>query len=339
VPQWDVHLLARYEKRHVLGTLGKLRIEDRPRLIFGSPFPQLERQRLGNVLRIRSSHPGLIEARTKLVAEGLWDYGPDPFLGFTRSDVAISLGIERGFFRRTLFGRFAVQHDRYLVPAGETTTDGSVVPDSYTYSFLEQELRLDLRDDEVRPRSGTLTSLRASEALRTPLSDWTILHLEPELRAFLPLPFAMTLGLRLSLAASFVSDARGDLDPQSRALGPNSYRLRGGGAQSNRGFVAGELGVGKEGGIRRWESTIELRVRLGVALGVALFLDLGDVNDRRRFRFDERNPAAGFGLRYLTPVGTLRADLGFRLGDVPEPRPRLLFGTPGALHVTIGEAF
>jgi outer membrane translocation and assembly module TamA len=76
-----------------------------------------------------------------------------------------------------------------------------------------------------------------------------------------------------------------------------------------------------------------------VALGVALFLDLGDVNDRRRFRFDERNPAAGFGLRYLTPVGTLRADLGFRLGDVPEPEPRLLFGTPGALHVTIGEAF
>ena len=39
VPQWDVHLLARYERRHVLGTLGKLRIEERPRLIFQHPSP------------------------------------------------------------------------------------------------------------------------------------------------------------------------------------------------------------------------------------------------------------------------------------------------------------
>ena len=39
-------LLARYERRHVFGSLGKLRLQDQPRLIFGVPFPDLEKQRL-----------------------------------------------------------------------------------------------------------------------------------------------------------------------------------------------------------------------------------------------------------------------------------------------------
>jgi outer membrane translocation and assembly module TamA len=71
-----------------------------------------------------------------------------------------------------------------------------------------------------------------------------------------------------------------------------------------------------------------------------LFYDMGDVNDQPRFRFGESNPAAGFGLRYSSPVGTLRADLGFRLGALDaEAEKHEWFGQPGALHITIGEAF
>jgi len=340
VPQWDTHLLGRYERRHVWGSLGKLRIEDQPRLILGRPFPELHDEQLGNVLRARLTEPALIEARTKLVIDGLWDYGPDPFRGFLRWDIAFSVGVERSFLRRSLSTRVALQHDRYLVNAGQSVVGDTPVPDSYAYSFLEQELRLDLRDDEVRPRQGAWFALRTAESVRMPLSDWTIFQIAPDARAFLPLPFEMTLALRLALAALLVSDPRADLDPVSRALGPNAYRLRGGGAQSNRGFVAGELGVGIEGGIRRWESSVELRLRLGNAFGVTLFYDMGDVNDQPRFRFGESNPAAGFGLRYSSPVGTLRADLGFRLGALDaEAEKHEWFGQPGALHITIGEAF
>ena len=340
VPQWDTHLFARYERRHLFGSLGKLRIEDQPRLIFGRPFPQLHDEQLGNVLTARLTQPALIEARTKLLVDGVLDYGPDAFRGFLRWNMAASLGVERSFLRRALSARLALQQDRYLVGAGQQATDGKPLPDSYVYAFLEQELRLDLRDDEVRPRRGAWFSLRTAESVRTPLSDWTTFQIAPDARAFLPLPFQTTLAFRLALAALLVSDARPDLDPVSRVLGPNVYRLRGGGAQSNRGFVAGELGVGTDGGIRRWESSLELRLRLGNAFGVTLFYDMGDVNDRARFRFDEPNPSLGFGLRYLSPVGALRADFGFRVGELDaEAQQRTLFGQFGAFHITIGEAF
>jgi outer membrane translocation and assembly module TamA len=140
----------------------------------------------------------------------------------------------------------------------------------------------------------------------------------------------------------FVLDARTEppLDAPSAELGPTTYRLRGGGAQSNRGFIAGELGNGREGGKRRWESSLELRIRLGGAFGVVLFYDMGDVHRGARFRFDHTNPSAGFGMRYLTVIGAIRIDLGFRLDDVPEEANSVrLFGAPGALHLTLGEAF
>jgi translocation and assembly module TamA len=340
VPQWDFHLLGRYEQRHVFGSLGKLRLEDRPRLIFGVPFPDLNHERLGNVLSARLTQPGLLEARTRLVAEGLVDYGPAPFLGFFRWDIALSVGLERAFFRRALSARLALQHDRYLVAPDQHTSDGSEVPDSYAYSFLEQELRLDLRDDEVRPRQGVWLSLRSAESLRMPLSDWTSLLLAPDTRVYVPLPFEMSLAARFAVAALLVSDARSDLDEVSRRLGPEAYRLRGGGAQSNRGFVAGELGVGTDGGIRRWESSIELRVRLGNALGITAFFDMGDVNDRPFLRFSAPHPALGGGLRYLSPIGTLRLDLGLRVGTIRADEARHeVFGAPGAFHLTIGESF
>ncbi len=339
VPQWDTHLLARYERRHVFGSLGKLRLEDQPRLIFGVPFPELRQERLGNVLRARLSQPGLLEARTELIAEGLLDYGPDAFLGFFRWDIALSMGLTRSFLRRVLFSRVALQHDRYLVDDGQRTSDGSPVPASYAYTFLEQELRLDLRDDEVRPRQGAWLALRAAESVRMPLSDWSTLLLAPDARVYVPLPFDMSLALRGALAALTVRAARADLDVASRALGPYAYRLRGGGAQSNRGFIAGELGVGGTGGIRRWEASLELRLRLGSAFGLTGFFDLGDVNDRARFRFEQANPAVGGGLRYLSPIGTIRFDLGFRVGKLDSPARDEVFGEPGALHLTIGEAF
>ena len=342
VPQWDVHLLARYERRHVLGTLGKLRIEERPRVILQAPFPDPERPKPGNTLRVHLSEPGLVEARTELGLEAVWDYGPDPFLGFERSDLILRLSAQRPFLRRSLFATVALQHDRFLVsdPA-ERTNEDKPVPSSYVYSFVDQELRLDLRDDPVQPRQGAHFSVLASESVRAPFSDWTLIRLLPDARVYLPLPFDMVLALRFALGALFVLDARDDppLDAISALLGPTSYRLRGGGAQSNRGFVASELGAGREGGRRRWESSVELRLRLGNEFGVVLFYDMGDVNQGRALRFDQPNPSAGFGLRYLTFIGAIRVDLGFRLGEAEGTADTHVFGAPGALHLTLGEAF
>ena len=40
VPQWDLHLVATYEHRNFLGGLRRLRLEERPRLLFLEQFPR-----------------------------------------------------------------------------------------------------------------------------------------------------------------------------------------------------------------------------------------------------------------------------------------------------------
>jgi outer membrane protein insertion porin family/translocation and assembly module TamA len=105
------------------------------------------------------------------------------------------------------------------------------------------------------------------------------------------------------------------------------------------------------GGATLWESSVELRFDLAGPLNAVLFVDASDVS-RRRFdiRLDYPHLSAGPGLRYTTPVGPIRLDLGFRIpgaqrvdGDLdPREQPRpFSFGVKGAfaLHFSIGEAF
>jgi len=350
IPQWDLHVFGNYEKRHVFGTLGRLGIEERPRLIFNESFPKFTDPALGNILSVRFNQPGLVEPRTDAFTSSAWDYGPDPFLGFHRSDIFVRLGLRRGFFTRRLMATLAVQQDFFIVPRTDNlTSDGSETPTPYAFQFLEQDLRLDLRDNRLRPRLGTYLGFNVSESARYVASDWTQFRLVPEARGYLPLPLDIVFAARFALGAIFIVDASSDLDELSRELGPTSYRLRGGGANSNRGFLPGELGVGVQGGLRRWESSAELRFAFGESLGLVGFLDMGDVNDGHEFRFGYLNSSAGGGLRYHTVIGVLRLDLGFRIpawqradgsDGIESDANKLPWSrTPGALHFTIGESF
>ena len=350
IPQWDIHLFGRYERRHIAGTLGTLRVEDRPRLIFGEAFPGLTPPELGNVFTVRVNQPGLIEARTDVFAQASWDYGPDPYLGFRRSDFSVRLGAHRGFFARRLVSTAAIQQDVFLVndDPGNVPSDGSETS-SYRYAFLEQDLRLDLRDQAMQPSQGVYLGLNLTESVHMATSDWTSFKLAPDVRAYFPLPFASVLALRATLGAIVILDADAELDDASERLGPSTYRLRGGGANSVRGFLPGGLGVGSTGGIRRWESMSELRIRLGTSFTVVGFVDLGDVNDQSSFRFGHLNTSVGFGLRYYTLIGPVRLDAGFRVidwqradgspGIEPDANNFPFTDTPGALHLTIGDSF
>ena len=351
IPQWDIHLLGRYVRRHLWDTLGALILEDSPRLIFGDVFPSLPEPDLGNIATLKLHQPGLIEARTDLFFRASWDYGPDPFLNFTRSDISLRLGARRGFFTRHLRATLALQQDIFVVPdpANNPTSDGTPTPSTYHYAFLEENLELDLRDKSIQPRQGAYFGLNVTESIRNVTSDWTTLRLAPDARLYFPLPFTSVLALRFALGAILIFDVNPELDELSQQLGPSSYRLRGGGASSVRGFLPGELGAGSNGGLRRWESMLEWRVPLGTPLTVVAFLDAGDVNDAASFRFGHLNTTIGFGVRYFTLVGPLRLDAGFRVpawqradgsdGIEDDANTFPLTHVPGALHLTIGDSF
>jgi outer membrane protein assembly factor BamA len=350
VPQWDLHLVASYERRHLFGSLARARIEERPRVIYNRDFPRFAPPTFGNIVKLTVTYPGMLERRTESFFESAWDYGPEPFLQFIRSDVYFRVGSLRRFFRGKLTATLALQQDLFLVDQSPDNVSSDGQPqDSYGLSYVEQEVRLDFRDDVMRPKLGAYFGLRAAEAARWQLSDWTAYFLSPEARGYLPLFWDVVWATRFGLGSIFITDASADLEPVARELGPTAYRLRGGGANSNRGFLAGTLGAGLTGGIRRWEASTELRIPFGESFVLAGFFDMGDVNDTKSFRFDHWNASVGHGFRYYTVLGAIRLDVGYRLpslqradgsnGIEPEASELWLVGVPGALHLTIGDAF
>lgn len=157
------------------------------------------------------------------------------------------------------------------------------------------------------------------------------------------------------------------------------FGLRGffsGGANSNRGY--GYRGVGPHqkveslylvpgtfdsandavplGGLTLWETSAELRFPIGRGgLGGAIFFDASDVSLSGDLRLTRPHLTAGVGLRYATPVGPARLDVGYRVAcaqvfgvcdpqqihaNIPEEAvPGELFGLPIAVSLAIGEAY
>lgn len=104
------------------------------------------------------------------------------------------------------------------------------------------------------------------------------------------------------------------------------------------------------GGLTLWEASFEVRFPIAGALGGAVFADASDVTRRvGEIRFNFPHISVGPGLRYDTPVGPLRLDIGYRLPFAQqigqaEPRadegtPQTIFGLPIAVYFAFGEAF
>ena len=89
------------------------------------------------------------------------------------------------------------------------------------------------------------------------------------------------------------------------------------------------------------EFSAELRVPIWRKLGGVLFLDGGNVwTNPWDFNLNDLRYDVGPGLRYNTPIGPIRADLGYQLNPIPgllvngEPEPRRF-----RFHFSIGQAF
>lgn len=100
------------------------------------------------------------------------------------------------------------------------------------------------------------------------------------------------------------------------------------------------------GGFSLWEASLELRFPLYGPLRGAVFTDMADVSPYELdFRWDRPHLSAGVGLRFGTPVGPVRLDVGYRIPGLQAPEsadeftPDELFGLPIAISFGIGEPF
>jgi outer membrane protein insertion porin family len=122
---------------------------------------------------------------------------------------------------------------------------------------------------------------------------------------------------------------------------PASERFFAGGDTTIRGFALDSVGTPEtisaqgfpKGGNAVLILNAELRVPVWRDLGMALFMDGGNVFNRvTAFDFAELRGATGFGVRYRSPIGPVRLDLGFKM-DRRENESR------SVLHFSIGQAF
>jgi outer membrane protein insertion porin family len=139
--------------------------------------------------------------------------------------------------------------------------------------------------------------------------------------------------------------------PEDEQTLPGSERFFAGGDTTVRGFAFDQLGVRHDpfdettdtvdssnypsGGSGLVVLNGELRVPLGGSFGVVGFLDSGNVfKYARQIDLAQLRSAAGVGVRYKSPIGPIRVDLGFKLGRQPGQNESLT-----ALHISLGQAF
>ncbi len=99
------------------------------------------------------------------------------------------------------------------------------------------------------------------------------------------------------------------------------------------------------GGFTLWEASVELRFPVGGPIEGVLFTDAGDVAPRQWLFRWRPHLSSGFGLRYVTPIGPIRLDVGYRIPGLQAPispdegTPKNFLGAPIAVSFGIGEAF
>jgi outer membrane protein assembly complex protein YaeT len=196
------------------------------------------------------------------------------------------------------------------------------------------------RDEITNPRRGTLASLRVQLAPSILGGENDFVEADADVRRYLDLGSSFTLAVALRGGVAVALAGQADV--------PSADRFFLGGDSTHRAFPFGELGPRTPegtllGGTSFALANAELRFPVLGALHGGLFVDLGNA-------FASGSPfelRAGFGLglRYLTVIGPIRADVGWNPSRRTFLRPPE--GEPEhretehsfVYHVALGHAF
>jgi outer membrane protein assembly complex protein YaeT len=193
-------------------------------------------------------------------------------------------------------------------------------------------------DNLLNAHRGFQIAFHAEEAGRLVPGSFNYYAASADGRHYLPISDSVVLASRLQI---------GNIRPVGNEATnvPFSKKYFLGGATSIRGwgrYEVGPLVSGQPiGGNSMFAFSEELRATLRGKLGGVIFLDAGNVwAYSGGFKFGDLRYAVGPGLRYQTPIGPIRFDLGYQLNPTPD---LIVNGSPQSrrwrLHFSIGQAF
>jgi translocation and assembly module TamA len=362
--RWEAQALASWTNRNFLGDLRKLQIETRAGYAWIPTPVRATREGLVGAVTATMEQPGALAKRVDLALKLGGERSIEQSYAYwaVRTRVGTPLQVAT---RWTLHPSYNIEN--YWLDAGYDPAGGLVPPQLQScnssrlclLSYLEQRIAWDGRDDPIATRSGVMLGLTLQEGFRIGQYGYRYIRVSPEVSAYVPLGWRTVLAARVRV---------GGLVPLKES-GPASIiaLLTSGGSNSVRGYGNQRLSPMAyqdghwvpTGGNGLVEGSIELRQQLGVSLGGVVFLDVGNVSEAsgnsrewlKALTLADLQPSAGIGLRYKTPFGPVRLDVGVRVPT--DLRPSTSFSdrfpaVPGisghrepmmAVHLSLGEAY
>jgi outer membrane protein insertion porin family len=309
--------------------------------------------------------PRAFNTPADVLVTGILDQAIRSSFNFITREARAETGVRIGA-RYNLAGRYSYEHTRLFderFTEAEKPLIDRVFPQVRISKFSASAIR-DTRNDVLDPDNGTLVILDSQLAARMIGSEVGFTRTFVEGFGFYRMPSArrliLAVGSRLGVAHGFrrtvarigpdgqpITDAGGTpiVDVVEYLL-PASERFFAGGDTTVRGFSLDRLGTDATisstgfptGGNGLVVLNAELRIAVVGGLGAVGFLDAGNVFLRAKdLDLGELRGAAGFGIRYRSPVGPIRIDLGFKL-DRRELAPGRL-ERRNVLHISLGQAF
>ncbi|MEN3339809.1 MAG: outer membrane protein insertion porin family [Acidobacteriota bacterium] len=290
------------------------------------------------------------------------------------ADLALTAAVEQGIRSTFNFARKGVNAEvgrrlspgvrasaRYSFGTTRTFQNGQITPENQArIDRLFPQVRLsafagaisrDTRDDVLDPERGAFVSEEGSVAARA--LGGQVGFLKSYVQGFwfhrLPVRKRVIFGARMAvgLAHGFPREVAtiGGVPEQPIEDLPASERFFAGGDTTIRGFALDTAGAPNtisptgfpKGGNALLLLNGELRVPVWHELGAAVFMDGGNVFNRvSELDLGALRGSAGVGVRYKSPIGPIRFDVGFKL-DRRTIAGRLESGH--AFHFSIGQAF
>ncbi len=362
--RWEVQGLASWTNRNFLGDLRKLQLQAQVGYAWLPTPVSASKQGLVGQATANFDQPGTFGRQVDLAAK----------LGVERSiEQAYAYWAVRGRVgtplrlasRWTLIPSYNLEN--YWVDPGFNPADGSTPPQLQAcnasriclLSYFEERIAWDGRDDPVNTRSGVALALTLQEGFRIGSNGYDYLRVSPEASFYVPLGWQTVLAGRIRLGSLVPLNETGPASIVALFTSGGANSVRGYGVQRLSPMVLQDGDWVPTGGNGVLEASLELRQQLRGALGGVVFVDVGNVSEAsgeaRKWQqvLDPSllQPTAGLGIRYRTPFGPVRVDIGFRLptdfrpGIPFEERFPTVPGSSGhreplvAFHLTLGEAY